>query len=169
VRRARWVGSTGLVIVIILGAIVAEGYRHGRQLQPVTVHPVDHALAGLPPGGVLYLPVNTPDEPFPYTTLLRQADFVYRDTAGHRPIANGYAAFFPSSYFQLGSEVRSLPSPPALAALETIGVRYVVVPADGTAGIWAPLTDPATAAPLRLIRRDSHDVLYEVPAAPARR
>jgi hypothetical protein len=61
--------------------------------------------------------------------------------------------------------MRSLPGPDALAYLRTIGVRFVVLRTAPPGGPWAPLLDPASAAPLRLLGRYDGELLYEVPAA----
>lgn len=166
VRGHRHAVAAPLLAACVVACVVFEGYRHGLRLDPVGVHPVDVRLATAPPGGVLYLPVSVAREPLPYLSLLRQTDFVYRSTAHHHPIPNGYAAFFPPSYFAMGNEVRSLPSPSALAFLRSIGVRYVVVPADMPDGSWGRLARPAAAAPLRLLSRDGGDLLYAVPPGP---
>jgi hypothetical protein len=60
--------------------------------------------------------------------------------------------------------MEALPDADPIARLRALGIRYVVV-RDWAAGtVWAPLLDPANAAPLRHVGTFDRDVLYEVPA-----
>jgi hypothetical protein len=161
-RASRW-GPTG-VAALCLSAILLEGHRPWTSAPEVGVAPVDRALAEQPgPGGVAYLPLPTsPSEGFP---LLGQAQVVYRSTAHHRPLVNGYAGYYPPDFFSSGAPLVDLPSSRSLDHLRSLGVRFVVVPVD--AGRWQPLRDPAVAAPMRLVGDFDGDLLYEVPAAGA--
>ncbi len=158
----RWAGAGA--VALCLGAILLEGHRSWSDAPAVDVSPVDRALAAeAGPGGVAYLPLPIPpDEPFP---LLGQALIVYRSTAHHRPMLNGYAGFYPEDFFSVGARIVGLPDRPSLDHLRRVGVRYVVVPEQ--AGAWQALRDPARAVPLRLLGDFEGDLLYEVPAAPA--
>ena len=161
-RAPRWAPIT--VAALCLGAILLEGHRSWSGAPEVRIAPVDRALAQQPgPGGVAYLPLPTsPGDAFP---LLGQAQVVYRSTAHHRPLVNGYAGYYPPDFFSSGAPFVDLPSGRSLDHLRDLGVRFVVVPVD--AGPWQPLRDPAAAAPMRLVGDFDGDLLYEVPAVGA--
>ncbi|CAA9257328.1 MAG: hypothetical protein AVDCRST_MAG20-2494 [uncultured Acidimicrobiales bacterium] len=156
-RPHRWAGAG--VATLCLGAVLLEGHRSWAEAVPVEISAVDRALGELPGrGGVAYLPLPTSRrEPFP---LLGQAQVVYRSTAHHRPIVNGYAGFYPEDFFSAGAPILDLPDERALDHLRGVGVRYLVVPEE--AGAWQALRDPARAAPLELVGDFDGDLLYEV-------
>ena len=156
--------ASGVVVVLCLAAVLVEGHRSWADLPAVDLRGVDRALAALPdPGGVVHLPLPTsPDQPF---DLRGQARIIYGSTAHHRRLLNGYASFYPPDHATAGAALTGLPDPASLAHLRDLGIRYVVVAV--LAGPWAPLRDPAAAAPLRFLGDFDGDLLYEVPAAGA--
>jgi hypothetical protein len=170
--RFRWPAHTvvGVVAVVALLGVLVEGYApwtaaDGGTVE-VAVSPVDQRLADLPPGGVLYLPALEQGAGGVREALsgFRQAENVYGTTAHHRITPNGYSGFFPPSWKHISREMEALPDAATLEHLRALGVRYVVV-RDWAAGtVWAPLLDPANAAPLRPVGTFGGDVLYEVPA-----
>lgn len=149
------------VVASCLGLILLEGHRSWADAPRIEVAEVDRVLARLPGDeGVVYLPLPiSRDEGFP---LLGQAQIVYRSTAHHRPMLNGYAGFYPDDFFTAGRDIADLPAPPSLEHLRRLGVRYIVVPPN--AGAWQSLRDPARAEPLRLIGDYDGNLLYEVPS-----
>jgi hypothetical protein len=170
--RFRWRAHTvvGVVALVAVVGVLVEGYApwtaadHGTV--DVAVSPVDEHLADLPAGGVLYLPALEQGEGAVREAFsgFRQAENVYGTTAHHRITPNGYSGFFPPSWKRLSREMEALPDADTIARLRALGIRYVVV-RDWAAGtVWAPLLDPANAAPLRHVGTFDRDVLYEVPA-----
>jgi hypothetical protein len=170
--RFRWRARTVVVVlaaVAVLGVLV-EGYAPWTAADggtvDVAVSPVDHRLAELPPGGVLYLPALEQGDGAVREAFsgFRQAENVYGTTAHHRITPNGYSGYFPPSWKRLSREMESLPDAATLDRLRALGIRYVVVRdwAEGT--VWAPLLEPTDAAPLRHLGTFDGDVLYEVPA-----
>jgi len=145
----------------LVATMVAEGYRR-TDLVPVSIQPVDTAIAELPEGGVVYLPVN-PGRQLDIS-LFGQAEYVYRSTAHHRSVVNGKSSFFPPSYVEISNRIHSLPSPKARNCLLTHGIRYVVVSPRVNGTVWSQLRQPEKAAPLELIGRYDGDLLYGAPA-----
>lgn len=164
VRRPTLTRATGIALVasLTVGAVLAEGYRP-MDLATVGVRPVDRVLArSRVPGGVVYLPMS-PQGAVAYLALLDQVDPVYRSTAHHRRMPNGYSAFTPPSYVRSVRVLRGLPGAAAIAHLRTIGVRFVVVRASARGTEWEHLFDPVVARPLRLVGRYGGELLYELP------
>lgn len=152
--------------VTVACLVVLEGFGSWGATPQVRVHEVDRALASAavaPDGGaVLYLPVPVGDTATVFEWS--QAEISFRTTAHHRPTVNGYGSYVPESYFAAKRAAAGLPGPDAVAALRTIGVRYVVVDRGAAAGTpWAALTAPdarADAPGLRLVRDFGDDLLY---------
>src|SRR5260370_26168036 len=97
--------------------------------------------------------------------IFRQPSNLYGETEPPRPTLNGYSGYVPPTYPKQSRALWSLPSPPALALLRKLGIRYVVVHPSVGGGPWARLLQPAAAAPLRYLGTFQHDQLYEVPPA----
>ncbi len=76
---------------------------------------------------------------------------------------NGYSGYSPPSYARQSRELWTLPSPPALALLRRLGIRFVVVHATVAGTPWAGLRSPRVAAPLHYLGSFGGDELYEVP------
>ena len=170
-RRFQWRARSviGVVAAVALFGVLAEGYAPWTAADggtvDVAVPPVDQRLAELPPGGVLYLPALEQGGSGVAEALsgFRQAENVYGTTAHHRITPNGYSGFFPSSWKRLSREMEALPDAATLEHLRALGIRYVVVRDWAAGSVWAPLLDPASAAPLRHVGTYDGDVLYEVP------
>jgi len=166
--RARTV--VGVVAAVALLGVLVEGYAPWTSADQgtvdVAVSPVDERLADLPPGGVLYLPALDQTSPLQEAfTGFRQAENVYGTTAHHRLTPNGYSGYFPPSWKQISRTMYALPDPVALAELQRLGIRYVVVRSWAKGGIWGHMLNPEFAAPpLKLLGTFDGDVLYEVPS-----
>ena len=166
--RARTV--VGVVAAVALLGVLVEGYAPWTSADQgtvdVAVSPVDERLADLPPGGVLYLPALDQTSPLQEAfTGFRQAENVYGTTAHHRLTPNGYSGYFPPSWKQISRTMYALPDPVALAELQRLGIRYVVVRSWAKGGIWGHMLNPEFAAPpLKLVGTFDGDVLYEVPS-----
>ena len=155
------------IVVVLLGAFVAEGYAPWTNLPDIRVSAVDQELARIrTPGGVVYLPMLYP-HPFGMGfTGFRQVEDVYGTTAHHRATPNGYSGYSPPSFTRLSLEMRQLPSEATLDTLHRLGVRFVVVRSWAVGTPWEPLLDPANAGSLHYLGTYDGDVLYEVPPAP---
>lgn len=159
-RRVPAAITTGLVVLVLAGAVVAEGAAKPEGTGPAARTPIDETLASRPgDGAVLYLPIGESG----IGVILNGADDVYRSTTHHRPILNGYSGFAPESTQVLAEELAALPRSSALACLVRTGTDYVVVTPAVLGGPWEPLLDPANAAPLELVQRSGREVLYAVP------
>lgn len=166
----RWRGPVRArsVLAVVVGAalvatIVVEGHR-SNDLVPIRTRSVDAAIAELPSGGVVYLPVNANDQLG--LGIFGQAEYVYRSTAHHRPTVNGKGSFFPPSYLALSRDIQSLPSRFARNCLLAHGIRYVVVTPRVTGTVWEKLQRERAAAPLVLLGDYGEDLLYRVPGRP---
>jgi hypothetical protein len=130
----------------------------------VRIAPVDVELAHRPDtSGVVYLPMNS--NPQLDISIFKQPRNLYGDTAHHRPTPNGYSGYIPPSYVAQSRALWTLPSPVAVALLQRLGVRYVVVHPSVAGTPWASLHVPSSAAPLRYVGRYGRDLLYELPPA----
>jgi hypothetical protein len=142
--------------VVVAGLVLAEGYRPWDDSVEAAPAAVDWFLADLDrPGGVVYVPMPSPDEGL---GMLAQARVTYRTTAHHRRTPNGFGGFTPDSYGEIQEVVTRLPDAAAVAVLQRIGVRFVVVGRESST-----LRNPATASPLRFIGDFDGDLLYELP------
>jgi hypothetical protein len=158
----RGVAIAAVVAGVLVGLVMLEGFDPWFDRPGVTISAVDRELARrTDSGGVVYLPMNPSDQLD--VTYFSQPANLYGATAHHRIMPNGYAGYLPPSYLRNSKRLRSLPGPAALALLQELGVRYVVVHPDVAGTPWAKLVDPATAAPLELVGRFGNDLLYEVP------
>jgi hypothetical protein len=146
--------------VALVAGVVVEGYR-STALMPAAPRAVDEAIDDLPPGGVVYLPVNAGDKLD--LSLFAQGEYVLRSTAHHRPMVNGKGSFFPPTYLETSERLRSLPGHLARNCLLAAGVRYVVVTPRVRETTWDNLLDPRRAEPLELLGRYRGDLLYRVP------
>ncbi|HEU5151291.1 MAG TPA: hypothetical protein VFU19_12385 [Iamia sp.] len=157
--RPGWlVGAVGAGLVI--AAIGGEGLNGGRDVTAAAVHPIDEVVAAQDePGGVVYLP----DAYAGLGDFDAQEEFVLRSSAHDRPIANGFAGYYPPSAFALGERLESLPDDGALDCLARYDIRFVVVTERVALTPWAALADPAAARPLELVVEAAGERLYRVP------
>lgn len=154
--------AAAAAVAVLSGAVLVEGHQPWGDGPRVSVPAVDRELARRDDGGgVVYLPLPIDRRVEFGLQILGQARVLYGTTAHHRPTPNGYAGFFPESFFEAGPALADLPGRSAVAWLRRRDIRYVVV-AEG-AVYWEDLRDPERAAPLRLVGDYEGDLLYEVP------
>jgi hypothetical protein len=117
-RRAR------MAIGAILAFAVLEYVAVPLALHPAptTAGPVEQWLASHPGGVVAEFPM-----PQEHSLPFHDDEYTYRSTFHWHRIVNGYSGNAPASYIELTRSVRLFPSPEALKALSTAGVRFVVV------------------------------------------
>jgi len=152
----------GAVAALLVALVLLEGYDPWFNRPTVRIAPVDVELARRPDtSGVVYLPMNS--NPQLDISIFKQPRNLYGDTAHHRPTPNGYSGYIPPSYVAQSRTLWTLPSPDALALLQRLGVRYVVVHPSVAGTPWASLRSRRSAEPLRYIGRFGRDLLYELP------
>jgi len=158
-------GSTGLALAF-LGALLVLPSSQGRrtfgtypiQPTPSLDSPIVAALrAGT--GPVLELPATRP---------ALDARALYRATAHHRPLVNGYSSYFPAAARGRMQQVKRLPDPLALGLLRIeTGITTIVVHTHEldapTRAAWERIwNQPAARADLRPLLADDGVLLFEV-------
>lgn len=145
---------------LVIAAVGVEGLSAGRDPTAAAVHPIDEVLAAQDePGGVVYLP----DAYAGLDDFDTQEEVVLRSSAHDRPIANGFAGYYPRSAIVLGERLEDLPDDAALDCLAAHDIRFVVVTERVGLTPWAALDDPEAAAPLVLVDEVDGELLYRVP------
>ncbi|MEO8362495.1 MAG: hypothetical protein ABI672_20885 [Vicinamibacteria bacterium] len=93
---------------------------------PITTPPIDSWLATQPtPFRVVELPIPLPDNSVRQSRF--QSEFMIHGAAHWQPMVNGYSSLVPPFHMDLYKELYDFPTEKGLAALERIGVNYVVV------------------------------------------
>lgn len=158
-RPHRWV--VGMAVAALVAGLAAEGLSRPRDVTPAVSRPVDQALAEAGgSGGVVYLPFGFDG----LGAIDAQEEFVIRSTAHDRPMANGFAGFYPASARVLAERLDDLTSERGLDCLAAHGFEFVVVSDRvGLGSAWTELLDPATAAPLELVGEYDGELLYRLP------
>lgn len=124
-RTARWaIAATAVVSVLVLAESAIPLME-----APVPTRRADGAvnalLAERPRGVVLELPILSSADgwPWPYVEAPRQ----WMGLADGDERVNGYSGFEPPGFDALANRLDRLPSPSALHASDSLGVRYVVL------------------------------------------
>jgi hypothetical protein len=99
-----------------------------------------HWLAAAEHGPTVVLPIYTPGVP---SSSEAEAMRLYVSTFDWQPRVNGYSGYEPIGYLQTVSDLSSFPSDAAIARLESLGVRYVVVDFPALARYRRGGPDPA--------------------------
>jgi hypothetical protein len=152
--------------VAVAGALllipIVEGWPDLSDLPTASVTPLDHQLAE-GTGTVAYLPLNIADDGIDFIPQ-HEISAVFRSTAHHRPILNGYSGTFPQSFIIRSNALKDLPSPAAMAELKRLAVTDVVVTPAVAGTPWAGLLNPDDAGTLELVGIEPNgDVHYRVP------
>lgn len=165
-RTLRDRGTGSLMRVGVAGVLLAlpivEGWPDLSDLPTATVTPLDQRLeAGS--GAIAYLPLNIAEDGIDFISPA-EISAVFRSTAHHRPILNGYSGTFPQSFLDISNELKALPDPEAIAELKRLDVTDVVVTPAVAGTPWQALLDPAQADPLQLVGQEPNgDLHYRVP------
>lgn len=121
------------------------------------------------PGVTLFLPMTEIDASGEVRSASQtvEAQHLYLTTKGFAPIINGYAAFFPSSYFAVAAAVQQFPSTEGFRVLGQRDVRTVVVQTETVRRTpWAGVDDRLERWPgVRLIEADRGVRIYDVTRA----
>jgi hypothetical protein len=165
-RTLRDRGAGSLVRIGVAGVVLAlpivEGWPDLSDLPAANVTALDERLAD-GSGAVAYLPLNIADDGIDFISPA-EISAVFRSTAHHRPILNGYSGTFPESFLQISDDLKTLPDADAIAELKRLDVTDVVVTPAVAGTQWQALLDPAEAAPLELVSREPDgDLHYRVP------
>jgi hypothetical protein len=162
--RWRWRGVALGPAVWLVGCAalaLAEGWN-AFPLSPVpvgaSVPPVYRWLATQPhPSPVLELPIDA--------NAYHESPRAYLSTYDHQPLVDGSRSFFPPGYRQLLGLLNTFPSDEAIATLQRLRVRDVVVHESQVPPTDA-LTRPRAAAAAPLVARFGSDVIYALTGAP---
>lgn len=131
---------------------------------PVAISPMDRALARMEPGPVAAFPI--PDPRDTVAAASRHSLYMLESTAHFFPLVNGYSGFTPESHDRLFRELASFPSENAVAELEKLAVRYVVLYRSGyDEAAWNAVIERLSALKLREAFEEGR--IYEL-ASPAR-
>jgi hypothetical protein len=158
-RLLRRVGRPGLAAAAVLALAVGESMQW-LQVPPVPAPlPVYAALAQLPPGAVLELPVYSNRFAF------MRARYMLGSTIHWQPLVNGYSDHIPADFIAREGLLGGFPSAESIAWLTAQRVRYAVFhvndyPAEERASLPARLA--AFAPQLRQISADDGVWLYEL-------
>ena len=134
--------SYALPLVVLLIAVEVGGPMRRVEVPDGDRLLVYEALAAAEPGPVLELPIHTPDEGVAWPIV--EATRMYHGTTDFNPRVNGYSGGAPAGFDQLGDVLNQFPSPEAMAELDDLGVRYVVLHTGDEQG-YSALT-PVSAA-----------------------
>ncbi|MGB2915612.1 MAG: hypothetical protein WBB83_03420 [Candidatus Microthrix parvicella] len=161
-RRGAGMGARVALAGALLLIPIVEGWPDLSDLPTASVTPLDHQLAE-GTGTVAYLPLNIADDGIDFIPQ-HEISAVFRSTAHHRPILNGYSGTFPQSFIIRSNALKDLPSPAAMAELKRLGVTDVVVTPAVAGTPWAGLLNPDDAGTLELVGIEPNgDVHYRVP------
>ncbi len=162
--RDRGAGTLARIGVagVLMALPIVEGWPDLTDLPTATVTPLDQRLEG-GSGAVAYLPLNIADDGIDFISPA-EISAVFRSTAHHRPILNGYSGTFPRSFISISNDLKTLPDPDAIAELKRLDVTDIVVTPAVVGTPWQVLLDPAQAGPLELVGQEPDgDLHYRVP------
>ena len=144
-----------VIVACVLGLVMLAEYKSRIIYSPDPAQPaytaVNKALARLPAGPVVELPMADPDH---YTWAFTEAPRMLLSAIDWHPRVNGYSGYDPPGYPDTVRTMNTLDdgppaSPGALALLDQFGVRYLVLrlaPLDGqTANVGLSYYDQAAA------------------------
>lgn len=108
-------------------------------------------------GAVLNLPFNRHQ-------LYQESAYLYESIFHWLPIVNGYAAYPPTAYVEVGDVAFTMPSPEALRdILARVDVRWVVLHLAQVPPLWRPAWRAPLDAALVRVGEWPDAILYEVP------
>ena len=157
-HHSGWASGVGALLLVAL-ALDFWGPPIGGTTEVVgdPVPQVYQALAAQPPGAVLEYPLVNADEMLVYR-------YEYYSTFHWRPLVNSGSSIVPQAYIELRDALGTFPEPRAVALLQALDVRYVVVHRYEMSG-WSAWWQRAQAAPgVRVLARttDKEDVLLAI-------
>ena len=152
-----WCGPLA-VCLLILATI--EGW-HGVQYRPVDWQlPIYRVLADVDDGPVVELPI------YHGGRFNRNAFYLLGSTVHWKPLVNGFGNDRPPDFDKTAAVISWFPSLPAVAQLQTLGVRYVVVHTDSISDIRGRLARAEGRSDVTLIAQHGSDRLYRINALP---
>ena len=155
--------SIGLLMLATLESVHAPMDYNPIEWNP----PIYRALsASEESGAVVELPIH------PGPTLHLNARYLLASTAHWRPLVNGFGGFRPPGYDEIVDLVATFPSVVAVARMQALGVRHVVVHTSRYRrpdGIREALARLEGRPDLELVAQEGTDRLYRVKYAPSTR
>jgi hypothetical protein len=102
--------------------------------------------------------------PFNRNELYRESGYLYESIFHWSPIVNGYAAYPPTKYVEVGDAALGLPKPEALDdVLSRVDVRWVLLNLYSIPPMWRASWRAPLDAKLIKVGEWPDSVLYEVP------
>ncbi len=136
----------GAVFAVLLAGVVLESAFHpgqpGSLPTPAQVPEEYRWLAAHGVGALLELPSGESGE-HDSDIPAQQVSYMYFSVYHWRPLVNGYSGHVPTTIAEMAERVKALPSPEALAYLQAIGVRQLLV---HPGALVYPRVDAAVAA-----------------------
>jgi len=161
-RRRGWL-QTRSSIGLLVAVVIAE-HAVPLEFQAVPPPPPAYvALAGLPEGAVLELPVYS--ERFQFV----RAKYMLASTIHWKPIVNAYSDYIPADFEARMAVLGAFPNPDALDLLRRDGVRYAVFHLDEFGALRGDVEQQIGrfASELMLRYEDAETRIYEL--RPARK
>ena len=151
----KWCGPLAVGLLILA---TVEG-RHGVQYRPVDWElPIYRVLADVDDGPVVELPIYRDGR------FNRNAFYLLGSTVHWKPLVNGFGNSRPPDFDKTAAVISWFPSLPAVAQLQALGVRYVVVHTDSIPDIRGRLARAEGRPDVTLIAQDGSDRLYRINA-----
>jgi hypothetical protein len=152
----RGAALTATLAVLFLAESFLVDFPGGKPM-PFAVPEVYRRLPSLPPGAVLSLPSyrGTPEG-------FREADYLLYSTAHWYPVANGFGRHEPLPHRENIQALVQFPRPDAIARLQALGVRYVVVHTARDSRLREAVAAADDHPDLERLGRFDDDYLYRV-------
>lgn len=115
--RWRTAAPLGLLVLATVDSLHAPIPYRRLDWRP----PVYQALRATEPGPLVELPI------YPVARLHENARYLLASTTHWRPLVNGFGGFRPGNYDDVVRVIQTFPALPAVAYLQTLGVRNVIV------------------------------------------
>ena len=113
----RLVGSLGIIALATIESIHGPIDYRPFEWNP----PIYEALRAAEPGPLVELPIYGPDN------FHENAAYLLASTSHWRPLVNGFGGFRPPRYNEMSRLIGTFPSLPAVARLQALRVKHVVV------------------------------------------
>jgi hypothetical protein len=126
----RWLVATIAMAVLIaeFAAFPLDARPYPRSIPPIDQWVARQAQEG---GGFAVVELPVPDPRDAARSARRHSLYMWHSTAHWQGLVNGYSGFTPPGHDALFRKLVNFPDEASLDALETLGVRYVVVHLDG--------------------------------------
>jgi hypothetical protein len=142
-----------ILAAVAVTLIAAESAAMPLSLVPIpSPDPIYLWLARQPPSVVLEWPIPKASK-LGYTF---DPVYMYYSTGHWQHLVNGYSGFHPSSYLGLLDTLTPFPNPAGIAALQNLGVDYLILHRELAPDEWLSVNEALRASPgVRLVLSDS--------------